>query len=595
VTTQVVVLLAALVLVSGLVSNEERGWLIQRNQETLVRAARLVRRDLGLDASVQRDGGVEAANLMADAYGSRVTLIDSTGRVLGDSDVPADRLPSVENHAGRPEVHAALLGHEGFAIRHSRTIGVDLLYVAIPARIGPVAVVRLAEPQVVIARLNASLLGLSLGAAAVTLGLSLPLFYWLTGRHVRRIRRLEAVSSAIGRGRAARAPEQPPDELGRLGRALNEMSRELNARLDTIERERDQREQIIAHMRGGLALVDLEDAIVYCNPGLLVLGGAQAPPPGARIQEWLRAPEIDGLLRAARESGGTVEQDLRLWSPEPRLLHASASPVGPATEGAVLLVLHDLTELERANRIRQDFVANVSHELRTPLTSLRGYAETLLDGGLDDPEHREEFVRIIRDQAARLGAIVEDLLSLADLERPGARLRAEVFDLRALTQRLVQELEPRSTAAGLTLELEPGEETKVEADRARIEQVLANLLDNALKYTERGGVAVALGAEADRVWCEVRDSGPGIPAEDQARIFERFYRVDKARSRAQGGTGLGLSIVRHIIGLHGGEVSVRSRIGRGSVFRFEVPREFPRHSAESPGAQDLADPSHRVN
>jgi two-component system phosphate regulon sensor histidine kinase PhoR len=222
--------------------------------------------------------------------------------------------------------------------------------------------------------------------------------------------------------------------------------------------------------------------------------------------------------------------------------------------------------------VRRDFVANVSHEVKTPLTSVRGYAETLLEGGLEDPEHREGFVRVIRDQATRLQELVDDLLSLSELERPEARLRVERFDLRALAERQIAALADRAAHAGLVLELLPGEPEWVEGDRARIEQVLANLLDNALKYTERGGVTVALEGDATRVSCTVQDTGTGIPAEDLDRIFERFYRVDKGRSREKGGTGLGLSIVKHIMALHEGRVSVESAPGEGSRFRFTIPR-----------------------
>ena len=248
------------------------------------------------------------------------------------------------------------------------------------------------------------------------------------------------------------------------------------------------------------------------------------------------------------------------------------TPLGIAKKDAVLLVLHDLTEIEAVNRVRQDFVANVSHELRTPLTSLRGYAETLLDGGLEDEHNRVQFVEVIREQAVRLEALVNDLLSLAELERPDAPQRDAVFDLRVAAARQVTAFSEAARRTGLTLTLEPGEGVPVRAESARLEQVLANLLDNALKYTEHGGVTVRLGSSGTRGWCEVSDTGPGIPQDEQRRIFERFYRVDKARSREKGGTGLGLSIVKHIVALNSGEVSVRSEIGVGSTFRFELPR-----------------------
>jgi two-component system phosphate regulon sensor histidine kinase PhoR len=289
------------------------------------------------------------------------------------------------------------------------------------------------------------------------------------------------------------------------------------------------------------------------------------------FQDYARAPELRDLIENARRAGHTFEAEARLWTPPQRFVRATATPIGAPERASVLLVLHDLTDVEQLHRVRQDFVANVSHELRTPLTSLRGYAETLLDGGLEDVAHREDFVRTIRDQAVRLSALVEDLLSLAELEGHGAGLRAEPLDLRALAERQVQSFRRRAEIAGLALELEAGPAAPVVADRVRIEQALANLLDNATKYTERGSVHVAVGRDGDSAWCEVRDTGAGIPAADLPRVFERFYRVDKARSREKGGTGLGLSIVKHVIALHGGRVSVESEVGRGSTFRFEIP------------------------
>jgi two-component system phosphate regulon sensor histidine kinase PhoR len=303
-----------------------------------------------------------------------------------------------------------------------------------------------------------------------------------------------------------------------------------------------------------------------------LLGAAVPAAPGTAFAEFARSAELVELLDASRRVHHAVEVEVRLWVPRQRLVRATATPLRGTEGEAVLLVLHDLSEIEMLNRVRQDFVANVSHELRTPLTSLRGYAETLLEGGLEDADHRAGFVRVIRDQAARLEALVEDLLSLAELERPGAGLRAESFDLREAAERQAALFRPRGEAAGLALAPIAGPPTPVNADRVRIDQVLANLLDNAIKYTEHGEIRVTVGSDAHGAWCEVADTGAGIPADDQPRIFERFYRVDKARSREKGGTGLGLSIVKHIVALHGGEVSVRSTPGEGSTFRFTLPR-----------------------
>jgi two-component system phosphate regulon sensor histidine kinase PhoR len=298
---------------------------------------------------------------------------------------------------------------------------------------------------------------------------------------------------------------------------------------------------------------------------------AWRPEPGAPFASFARVPELIELLAESRRSARTLERDLKPWATRTGSARARVTPLGGPAPEPVLIVLHDLSESEAVQRMRQDFVANVSHELRTPLTTLRGYAETLLEGGLDDTEHREGFVKAMRDGAVRLQALVEDLLALAELERPDASLRREPLDLRALAAEHVEHVRAAAERAELELVLEPGPPVTLNGDRVRLSQVLANLLDNAVKYTERGSVRVALGAANGRVWCEVRDTGPGIPARDLPRVFERFYRVDKARSREQGGTGLGLSIVKHALALHGGEVSVVSRVGGGTTFRFEVP------------------------
>jgi two-component system, OmpR family, phosphate regulon sensor histidine kinase PhoR len=565
------VALAALAAVTWLVAREQRAWLLARHQESLERAARALARDLpGASGSWP-----QIAHAWGRTVGLRVTFMNAAGRVIGDSEVPADGLVRVENHRTRPEMVAALAGSVGHTVRRSHTVGIEFLYVAIPAPWDSVAVLRVAEPLIAIASLRASLLKLSFGAAALALLLALVIAYWLAGRHARRIRELEMVAAAVGRGDArARARELPADELGRLGRAFNLMAGELRSRLEALERERDMRERIVAHLGDGVGLVDRAGRVMHANQALAALLGEAAPPePGTPFVEFARAPELADLLRRVREGEGSPEAEIRRWTTAgPRLLHASAGPLGVANSDAVLLVVHDLTATEAANRVRQDFVANVSHELRTPLTSLRGYAETLLGGGLDDAQHREIFVRTIHDQAVRLEDLIADLLSLAELERPGVELRIAAFDLREVVERNAAGFRPRAAATGLALHVEDGPPVTVEADRARIEQVIANLLDNAVKYTERGEISVMLGGDRERAWCEVVDTGPGIPLEDQPRIFERFYRVDKARSREKGGTGLGLSIVKHIVLLHGGTVTVRSSPGQGSTFRFEIPR-----------------------
>jgi two-component system, OmpR family, phosphate regulon sensor histidine kinase PhoR len=570
VIAHVVVVVAALAAMALLENQRHRSWLIARQQSSL---ERLAGAGLGRVASAT-EGFPELADSLGVAWDCRVTLIARDGRVRGDSNVPRAALATVENHATRPEVRAALGGHVGRAVRRSRTTGFEQVYAAVALpRTAALAVLRLSEPLAPIIDLNGTFVRLSLVAGVAALLLSLPLVLVLSAGHGRRIAELERVTMRLrAQDASARAREQPADELGRLGRAINDMAADLRTRLAALARERDERERILAHMSDGVALVDAADRVVHANRSIAtILGAAMTPAAGTSFQDFARSPELADLLRAARTHEQPMELDLRLWTPEQRRVRVTATRLHGSEDGAVILVLHDLTEVELLNQVRQDFVANVSHELKTPLTSVRGYAETLLDGGLEDAEHRDGFVRIIRDQATRLESLVEDLLSLAELERPDTRLRLEPFDLRDSVQRQCAILAGPAERAGLELRLESGPPVPVVADRLRVDQVIANLIDNALKYTERGGVRIRIGTADAQVWCEVQDTGSGIPVEDLSRVFERFYRVDKARSREKGGTGLGLAIVKHILALHGGRITAASTVGEGSTFRFELP------------------------
>ena len=571
------VVLAAVSLLTALEHSEQRGWLVARESEVLRRTTRELARTA---VPVPGPGGwQEFADSLDQRLDLRVTLIARDGAVLADSRAHASEM---DNHADRDEVRAAMSGAVSVRVRRSHTLGVDYLYCAAPL-LSPAgephaSVLRLSEPLLTVQRLLDRLTALSAASAAIALLASILVLAYVSGRFARRLRRLQSVARRIGQGAAdARADEVPDDDLGQLGRALNEMHGELDSRLEALRRERDDRERILAHMSDGVALIDGADRVVHVNHRFAeLLDAPLRPSPGTPFTDFTRVPELVKLAAAARREGRTVERELKPWTTRTRPARATATPLGGAAPGGVLMVLHDLSESEALQRMRQDFVANVSHELRTPLTSLRGYAETLLEGGLEDAEHREAFVRVMRDQAVRLQALVEDLLSLAEMERPDVSLRRETLDLHALAAEQVAQVREAAARAGLALTLEGASPVTVVADRVRLSQVIANLVDNAVKYTEHGHVTVAVGEAAGRAWCEVRDTGPGIPAEDLPRVFERFYRVDKARSRDKGGTGLGLAIVKHAVALHDGAVAVESRVGEGTTFRFEIPVTPPR-------------------
>lgn len=561
-----IVVLGAVTLLVSLEHGSERKLLLAHESDLLLRMAR----ELARTSEGPHAGWQATVDSLDSRLGIRATVIGGDGRVLADSRAIAAQM---ENHADRPEVREALAGRAATAVRRSATLDEEFLYVAVPMHRMGASVLRLAEPIGMVARLADSLTRTTAGAAALALVVSLFVLGYVGERFVARVRRLQDVARRIGQGdQAARADEGSPDDLGRLGATLNAVHAELDARLEALRRERDDRERILAHMSDGVMLVDAEDRILQANMRMVeLLEMPLRPAAGTPLVQFKRVPGLIQLVQTAREEGRTVQRELEPWSTHARHVRATVTPLADEGPGPVLLVLHDLSESDALQRLRQDLVANVSHELRTPLTSLRGYAETLLEGGLEDAEHREGFVRIIRDQAVSLQALVEDLLSLAEMERPDAALRLETFDLRVLAAEQVASLRNAAKRAELSLELVPGEPVSVTADRVRLSQAIGNLVDNAIKYTERGGVQVVLGVRDAKAWCEVRDTGPGIPAEDLPRVFERFYRVDKARSRAKGGTGLGLAIVKHAVALHDGVVALESRVGQGSTFRFEIP------------------------
>jgi len=561
-------LIGAVALVTVIEQRSLREWLVGHEGASL----RSLASESARTFAPLGNGWQEAADSLGARLDLRITVIARNGRVLADSRADAAHM---ENHAGRPEVREALAGRAGVSVRRSSTVGEEFLYCAVPLPSARgAAVLRLAKPFVVVRRFADALARISSLAAGLALLTSLAVLVWLSARYTRRLRRLRALARAIGRGEpGARAPELPDDELGQLGRALNEMRTDLDSRVEALSRERDDQARILAHMSDGVALLDGHDRLVHVNRRFAeMLDARPDPPPGTPFAEFTRVHELAEIATAARGGTRPVERELKPWSTRARPLRATATALGGGG-GSVLLVLHDLSESEALQRMRQDFVANVSHELKTPLTSLRGYAETLLEGGLDDAEHREAFVRVMRDGAVRMQALVEDLLTLAELERPDTLLRRETFDLRQLAAQQVAEAGEAAARSGLELRLEPGPPVPIAGDPRRLAQAIGNLVDNAVKYTDAGSITVAVGGDSERAWCEVRDTGPGIPADDLPRVFERFYRVDKARSRERGGTGLGLSIVKHAIALHEGDVHIASRPGQGTTVRFEVPRQ----------------------
>ncbi|HEY2924395.1 MAG TPA: ATP-binding protein [Candidatus Eisenbacteria bacterium] len=532
-------------------------------------------------------GNIPAVDAWCDragaAIGRRVTVIDSTGRVLGDSEVPLDSVPLMENHSGRSEVKAALEKGLGEARRQSWTIRRQLFYIAEPLapsaarRTGPQAVLRISLPlqqATEFARRWQRHLWMAVGAVFLAV---LAAGYLLGTRIDRRLRAMRRSAESLGQGDlATRIPVDAHDELGALARVLNSMAERLDSKLSELRAERNLSEAVIGNLSEGVALLAPDLTILHANERFWRLVGAERPAVPAPRLAAARQPVLEEIVREAMRHGTAIRREAALYVEDRRDHEVAVAPVREGSEtGDWLLTIRDLKPERVMATLRREFVANVSHELKTPLTSIHGYAETLLQGGLEDEANRRRFVETIRSQAVRLEAIVEDLLELADLDRPDAALDVKDWDLASVVRDMASGFEELAARRGLSLDLEIRPGLRARFDRKRIEVALRNMLDNAIKYTDSGRVRIFAETGPSTIRVSVADTGRGIETQHLSRVFERFYRADHGRSRAMGGTGLGLSIVKHAVELHGGRVGVESAPGRGSTFWFEVPANGP--------------------
>lgn len=402
----------------------------------------------------------------------------------------------------------------------------------------------------------------------------------------RRFDELASSAEALARGdEGVRVPVDAHDELAQMARALNDLASRYEAKFRRLSAEREASEAVLGNLPQGLALLTRNLTIRHANPRFWAIVGVAPPSVSAGAgmgAGWLRLPAarqsvLEEMAHDSMRRGRSVTRDVALYVNEKREYDVSVTPIGASDAGpdAWLLSIEDMRPEKAAAALRREFVANASHELKTPLTSIRGYAETLLSGGLEDEGNRARFVETIRAQAARLEALVEDLLELADLERPDAVLDLKDWDLGQLVREMVATFEDLAARRGLRLELDARPGIRARVDRVKIDLALRNLIDNAIKYTDVGTVTVRIERTASAIRVSVIDTGRGIDPEHIPRLFERFYRVDRGRSRALGGTGLGLSIVKHAVSLHGGRAGVESRVGEGSAFWFELPPDGP--------------------
>lgn len=565
---------AALLLVATLVSLSLPGQTVRRIQQTLTNEARLIADALAEGGPLAQPGETERE---AQAFGrlieARVTFIAADGTVVGDSVVSGPALKALDNHGSRPEVQEAAKTGLGSARRFSDTLRTDMLYVAVRASHPSIATVRLALPLTEVQAQVAAVRQLTLIALLAALVGSMALAAISSTLLTRRLNAIAAAARRFASGDLSRrVRDYEDDEIGTVARVLDATVSELAERVQELARERARDDAILAGMVEGVVVVDGGGRVQLVNPAARAILELGEVAPGSHYLELVRHPDVAALLTAALEgrSPATTEFVLPRAS-DRRIVGRSAAVSAPDANGAVL-VLHDISDLRRADQMRRDFVANVSHELRTPLTAIRGYVEALGDEPVT-AEDRARFLEVIGRHVQRMERLVKDLLRLAALDARQESLELSECRTEALLAGAVSDLGPliESRSQRVDVQVDPSVSV-IETDAPRLQDVLRNLLENAVNYSPPGCRIRLTATAADRkVIIQVSDEGPGIPEEDLERIFERFYRVDKARSRESGGTGLGLSIVKHLVDLLGGRVWAANRPEGGAVFTITLP------------------------
>jgi two-component system phosphate regulon sensor histidine kinase PhoR len=571
----------------------------QRIERSLVSETRLAAELLSHHQATSEAAIDDEADRIGRQIEARVTFIAADGRVVGDSAVARSALAGLENHGGRPEVVAARSRGLGIARRYSHTLGTDMLYVAVPAQHPLVTVVRLALPLTDVGQQLRAVRQATLLALGVALVSALALA-WLSSHLLgRRVNAIAATARAYASGDLTHPTrDYENDEVGTVARVLDDSVRQLAGRMAELAEDRARLEAILTGMLEGVLVLDAHGRLQLANRAARTMLGLAEDASGRPYLESIRHPGVVEILGQAL--GGRHPDGIEFPAPRSgRTLVARAAPVAaPSATGAVL-VLHDVTEMRQSDQVRRDFVANVSHELRTPLTAIRGYVDALGDEPVESAE-REQFLTVIARQTGRMERLVKDLLRLASLDAREEPIENEPCALDDLLTSVVRDLSPSidQKRQRVSVRVDPivG---PITIDVAKLQDALRNIVENASSYSSEGSridLSATLESRADSTWgpgpavgsaggrdaasradlrqslvLRIADEGPGIPESDLERIFERFYRVDKARSRESGGTGLGLSIVKHLVQRLSGDVRAANRPEGGAVFTIRLP------------------------
>lgn len=550
-------------------------------QDSLVRQTILIR-DLVLPALTRPDSSDALENLvkkLSEHTKMRITVIDPVGRVLADSRENPAGLSSMDNHAKRPEIAAAMNHQMGTSIRHSMTLNTRMLYVALPLHQDNrmLGVLRTALP---LQQINRFLTAVGQPIALATLiGILVMLLIgiFFANRLNFRIRKITSVAQQYATGDfSAKILMDGQDELKLLAVVMNMMAQTIRQRVEDIESEKEKISAVLQNMSDGVLAVDFHKQILIANCGAeTMFGFSEKEVLGKSLLEATRHPRIHALMDTALIQQNLVSEEILLSGKTRRVLQTSAIRIRDSHQKiAGILVFHDITEIRRLENLRKDFVANVSHELRTPLTSIRGFIETLLGGALKDKTASERFLKMMAEDTSRLSRLVDDLLTLSEIEQGDVTFSKEFLCPHEETQKILERFRGPLETKKITVEnrITAKPALKLQAHPDKFRQIFVNLLDNAIKFNrDSGKIILDIKDGENEIEISVTDTGNGIPPEAIHRIFERFFRLDQARSRELGGTGLGLAIVKHIMEAHSGRVTCRSQVGKGSTFSVFFP------------------------
>ena len=580
------IILISLTAVSWYASDAMRSFFFAQTADVLETRAKLLESRIIKHLSPLNEKSIDlACKKIGGISETRITVVLPSGKVIGDSE---ENPRSMDNHSDRKEVKAAISGNIGNSIRFSRTLQQKMMYVAVPL-VRDNKILGILRTSIPLTSVDNALK--SIQRKIVLGGLLIALFAAIISLFVaRRITRpLEEMKKSADRFAEGelthRLPVPDTKEMEALGKAMNQMAAQLDSRIKTAIRQKNELETVLSSMLEGVIAVDMDERIISINQvAARMFNGEPAKFQGQSIQEAIRVSRLQRFIKKALLSvESIIEDDIILNNNEEHILNIHSSPLQDAKKKriGILVVINDVTKLRRLENVRRDFVANVSHEIKTPLTAIKGFVETLHDGTVEKPEDIERFFGIVIKHINRLDAIVEDLLTLSRIEQKDTgkeedrkkEIKFETGSIKDVIETAIQVCQAKADKKNIQINFNCEKEITARIDPALLDQAIVNILDNAIKYSEKGNpVYVECSSMEKEIIISIKDQGIGIAKNHLPRLFERFYRVDKARSRELGGTGLGLAIVKHIVQSHGGRISVESTPGKGSAFTIHLPR-----------------------